>query len=268
MMTMVFFILGSDALGLDKVIKAPSGKVIIGATANVRTSEGTGTTTLTGSDAREQIFNLSAARTVKLPTTGIKAGETWFFKNVSTGNFALTIQPSGNTDTLATVWSKGQNVKIIALQDTPTTASHWSVNFVLPNISLSGLSQKSGSGGYTYSATNGNGPTLADNPQPMLSISLDKGIYLVSFSAYYKWTTAFRNLIIDFRIGGSSVGSTQGNGTWEPGGNNVGNSYSAAIPVVITSDSTSVAIYAWWETYGYSCTYALNEMWAIKLFDL
>ena len=97
----------------------------IGERANVRASEAGGTTTLVYTDAKEQIFNLSAARTVKLPTTGVKAGDKWILKNISTVTTAiLTIQSSG-ANTLGVNNSADASVNCTALQDTPTTAAHW-----------------------------------------------------------------------------------------------------------------------------------------------
>lgn len=91
--------------------------------ARIRSSEGAGTTTLTIDDFRHQVFNLSAARTVVLPTTGVKKGMKWVIENQ--GAFTLTVQ-SSNATTLATV----QGTRFIgeALIDSPTTAAHWIVS--------------------------------------------------------------------------------------------------------------------------------------------
>jgi hypothetical protein len=97
--------------------------------ANIRASEGAGTTTLTRDDNRVQVFNLSAARTVVLPTTGIKAGDVIVLRNRST--FVLTVKSS---DTTNLTIANGHNtegtlrngyISIMALQDTPTTNAHW-----------------------------------------------------------------------------------------------------------------------------------------------
>jgi len=66
-------------------------------TANVRASEGAGTTILTTADNRYQIFNLSAARTCSLPTTGVAAGDVWEIENqaaLSSTDNSLNIQSS------------------------------------------------------------------------------------------------------------------------------------------------------------------------------
>ena len=91
-------------------------------TANIRASEGAGTTTLTNSDARIQVFNLSAARTVQLPTTGVVAGDVW--EMVNPNAFILTIQSSGGNNI---VKSYGSRVVVAANTNTPTTAAHWTV---------------------------------------------------------------------------------------------------------------------------------------------
>lgn len=90
--------------------------------ANVRASEGAGTTTLTISDAPWQLFNLSAARTVKLPTTGVTAGAVYRMTNPNA--FVLTIQSSG-ANTIAL--SNGTDVTLIALVSTPTGSADWLV---------------------------------------------------------------------------------------------------------------------------------------------
>jgi hypothetical protein len=91
-------------------------------TANVRASEGSGTTTLTNSNAREQLFNLSANRTVILPTTGVNAGDQWVMQNPNA--FTLTIQSSG-ANTITTVITGF--VILEANVNTPTTAGNWTV---------------------------------------------------------------------------------------------------------------------------------------------
>lgn len=112
--------------GGSVIISGGTGKVLIkGATVNVRDSEGAGTTTLTSTDSREQIFNLSAARTVLLPSTGIKTGEKWILKNVATTTTAiLTIQSSG-ANTLGYNNSADATVECVSLQAAPTAVSHW-----------------------------------------------------------------------------------------------------------------------------------------------
>lgn len=95
--------------------------------ANVRASEGAGTTTLTSSDNLWQIFNTSAARVCVLPSTGITAGQCIKIENVGSGG-TLEVQ-SSNTNTLCYVNSLYSSVELVALQASPTTSAHWKVNF-------------------------------------------------------------------------------------------------------------------------------------------
>lgn len=98
---------------------------------NIRSSEGAGTTTLSSSDYAWQIFNLTAARTCVLPSTGIVAGQRIFIQNRTF--FELTLQASnGSALTVANSCNmhgsiqKG-SIELIALQATPTTPAHWFV---------------------------------------------------------------------------------------------------------------------------------------------
>lgn len=97
--------------------------------ANLRSSEGAGTTTLTSSDNYHQVFNLSAPRTVVLPSTGVVAGQVYTIENL--GGSDLTIQSSGlNTiETIATGTNHpiAGRVVLRATQAAPTTAGHWRV---------------------------------------------------------------------------------------------------------------------------------------------
>jgi hypothetical protein len=139
------------------IISGTSGGIVSGF-ANVRGSEGAGTTTLTKDDNRHQIYNLSAARTNVMPTTGIKAGDKWLIENRT--SFLLTIQASGGQEINSTN-SANANASIAAgyallmsLQDTPTTAAHWRVVDVYETGSFSGTWTFGGSGGTSSSRTN------------------------------------------------------------------------------------------------------------------
>ena len=97
----------------------------------VRGSEGAGTTTLVSTDYFYQIFNLTAARTCVLPTTGIKSGDLIQIEN--RGDFDLTIQSSSlSAFTLANGANQDATIKVgfvtlRALQDAPTAVTHWMV---------------------------------------------------------------------------------------------------------------------------------------------
>ena len=73
------------------------------------------------SNKRIQVLNPSAAMTVKLPTTGIVAGEEITIVNQSTANLVSVQSSGGNAiDSL----HRGY-ITLVALVDTPTTAAHW-----------------------------------------------------------------------------------------------------------------------------------------------
>lgn len=153
--------------------------------ANIRASEGAGTTTLASQDSRWQVFNLSAARSVLLPSTNILAGDIWTINNRSS-SFALTVKSSDNT-TITTVTNGG--IKLAALQDAPTSSSHWLISpgsDYLPGKAAGAVDGAAIAAGYvgeriqsgaTYTQvtsgfTNGQYKTIA-------SISLNKGVYLL-----------------------------------------------------------------------------------------
>lgn len=82
--------------------------------------------TFTNTDNRIQISTPTAARTHTLPTTSIKAGEIFeFFNQATNSSYIITLNASGGT-TVDYVVAKGY-LKVIALQDTPTTNAHWKV---------------------------------------------------------------------------------------------------------------------------------------------
>ncbi len=109
-----------DSLATQRVTGA---QVMAFRRANIRVSEGSGTTTLSSSDKKHQIFTLSAARTVKLPTSGIFAGEVFNITN-TVATFPLSIQAS---DASAIASSIGTTVQIVALINTPVSSTDWLV---------------------------------------------------------------------------------------------------------------------------------------------
>jgi len=115
-----------------KVNGLPAALSIFGIFAGNQASDADTILLNTSNDA--QNFNISATRNVTLPTTGVKNGRVFTITNrgafdlvikASNGN-ALTIANSCNQD--ATI-QKGR-VIVRALQDTPTTPAHWSVDYV------------------------------------------------------------------------------------------------------------------------------------------
>lgn len=108
--------------------------------SNIRALESTGTTTLTDGDIRTQVFNLSAARTVVLPTTAIKSGDVWTIHNQ--GAFDLSVQTSDASPmtlaggALQDATIRNGYVILVALQDAPTTELHWRVTEVYETYAL------------------------------------------------------------------------------------------------------------------------------------
>lgn len=138
-------------------------------TANVRASEGAGTTTLVNTDGHWQVFNLSANRTVQLPTTNVKAGDTWLIENRA--NFELTIQSSG-TNTIETI-TVGR-CRLVAIADTPTTALNWLVMEVYEASTFTGTM----TGGYsvlpstqTYYFTREGGVGLGSTQSKIITVT-------------------------------------------------------------------------------------------------
>jgi len=98
---------------------------------NIRVAEGLGTTVLSKSDSFKQLFNLTAARTVQLPSTSVIGGD--FFRLENRTAFTLSVSASnGSLLTIANSCNQRAVVNIgwlmlTALQDNPTTPAHWYV---------------------------------------------------------------------------------------------------------------------------------------------
>lgn len=101
--------------------KLEGGGVVVGTVAANDSN-----VTFTDSDKRIQICTPTAARTYTLPTTSIKAGEVWeFYNQATTATYGITVNASDAT-TVSLCFPTGY-LKLIALQDTPTTNTHWKV---------------------------------------------------------------------------------------------------------------------------------------------
>ncbi len=109
--------------GKGLITAVTSVAVTAGLSGELQTTTGGGTTTLTTSNSQTQTFtSLTSAQTVKLPTTGVTAGDFWVINN--TQPYTLTIQSSG-ANTIVTNW--GSRTILQALVSTPTTAGNWAV---------------------------------------------------------------------------------------------------------------------------------------------
>lgn len=130
LLTLLLLLFSITGYGAGTVVKK-----IESIRANVRSSEGAGTTTLVYTDAKEQIFNLSAARTIVLPSTGVKKGDKWTIKNISSGGYLASVQPSGSATTIASL-GLNQSSEFVALVDTPTAVADWTTKHYNPFSSM------------------------------------------------------------------------------------------------------------------------------------
>jgi hypothetical protein len=89
------------------------------------TATAAGTTTLTIASAGIQAFTGTTTQTVKLPTTGLVAGQQYLLINNSTG--VVTVQSSGANTIQA--MAAGTSAFFTANVATPTTAAQWNVNY-------------------------------------------------------------------------------------------------------------------------------------------
>lgn len=132
-------------------------KLFTTGSSNVATFNTTGSPfTLTSSSSRHQIYNLSGAGTVTMPTTGILAGEEWVIENMAP--FDLTIKASNgsiiskaNSANLDTTINSNGKVVLAATQATPTTPSEWHVSSVYEEVVQAANCTSQGSGGGTIS---------------------------------------------------------------------------------------------------------------------
>lgn len=125
--------------------------------ANNRGADSSGTdTTLVVGDFRNQIFNISVAKSCILPTTGILAGDQFRIENIgsaelglkSSAGTAFTIANSANMDGTIGVGF----IRVMALQNTPTTPAHWQVLEVIEKSSWATTFTFNGGGTVTTSS--------------------------------------------------------------------------------------------------------------------
>lgn len=157
-------------------------------TANVRASEGAGTTTLTIADKPQQVFNLSAGRIVVLPTTSVLAGQIYTLTNPNA--FTLTIQAS---DASVITTSIQTEVKVMALINTPVANTDWQVLDVISTGTVRSMVRLNTANGYgavntkirrfTNTVTNtGSAITYADSANDGASFTINQpGIYAISY---------------------------------------------------------------------------------------
>jgi len=151
-----------------------------------------GTTTLTVDDNTYQVFNLSLtsvgdSRSVLLPSAGVKAGQFWIIEN--RGNFQLFIkaspdaseitQDTGGSGSVGTASIHTGRSVLYALQDTPTTASHWKVAEVFSRYTRT--LDSNFTAGTAYMSRNGNIITVTTDGAAAWASSLATRSTSVSF---------------------------------------------------------------------------------------
>ena len=87
------------------------------------TATASGTTTLTTDSTEVQVFTGSSGQTVVLPTTNVVAGRRFMIVNKAASSLVLQASDGSSLDAIPN-W---QSVVAVAVQDTPTTNSHWHV---------------------------------------------------------------------------------------------------------------------------------------------
>jgi hypothetical protein len=130
------------------------------------TATAAGTTTLTVSSNRQQLFTGSSTQTVVLPVTStLVAGMSYDIENNSTGN--LTVNSSGG-NLVATV-VPGTNLHVVCIGTTLTTAADWDAEFT-------GFGTLTGTGSVVLATS----PTLVT---PTLGVASATTINKVTFTA-------------------------------------------------------------------------------------
>lgn len=116
-----------DAGTAGQFLKAAGAAAPVWSWGQTAASGADSDTTLVVGDSRIQIVTPTAQRTYTLPTTSVLAGDIFTITNnaaVSSANLFLNIYSSGAN--LVRVVYPQTTVRVMALQNTPTTAAHWS----------------------------------------------------------------------------------------------------------------------------------------------
>lgn len=131
-------VLGTATAGTDYAAPDANGNLVADNFIATRASTATaaGTTTMTIADAQVQVFTGTTTQTVKLPTTGVVAGQSYVIIDNSTG--IVTVQSSGAT-TIATLGS-GRTAVFTAKIDTPTAGTDWCFVYTLGSVTGSSYS--------------------------------------------------------------------------------------------------------------------------------
>jgi hypothetical protein len=118
----------------DSTQQSASTTTIPGFTSTVTSSA---TTTLTALSTTEQAFTGSATQVVKLPSSGVVAGQVFTIINQSTGAVGVQTSTAASIVTL----NANQQITAVALVAAPTTAANWSqqvTGSAIPTTAASG----------------------------------------------------------------------------------------------------------------------------------
>jgi hypothetical protein len=195
-----------SATALKKITIAEIGATASGS-ANIRASEGAGTTTLTNADKRYQVFDLTADRNVDLPTTGVVAGDIWTMRE-NAGDFTLQIRSSGSNNI---VQVRGGTTTLIALTNTPTTAADWSIASPGPvyGVQTNSTAVAGYVGEVVESIYGGTAVTDGVWSDPT-SIVLEPGVWRIDYTARWIEITSCANAAISIGISTTSGNSSAG----------------------------------------------------------
>ena len=213
--------------------------------ANINTA--TTDITITASDKRHQMLTATDGFNITLPSTGVRAGETFIFE--WTNSFGTDITNPFTFYTGDNVSYKLAHINnfyyyFTALQDNPTSSSHWLFDYKLKQRYDTG-----GSGNATYGSSDG---TSFSKNTPVI-LTLKKGIYDISMNVGWGivessieagiCNNSNTNTILDHVSSISSKSTAQNFNTISPKGGNVnsGNSFFRShIKASLTSKSNAL----------------------------
>jgi hypothetical protein len=174
-----------------------------------------GTTTLTATSGRQQLFTGSTTQTIVLPVTSTLAlGVSYEIENLSTGN--LTVQSSG-TNTIGTI-PPGVTAHLLCISTSLTTAAAWDMDYI-------GFATLTGTGNAVLATSPTiSGLTLTGTLTAGGGVGTS-GQYLQSTGTGVQWAAAGGSVVAGTGI--SVSGSTVSLATSGASAGTYGNSYSS-----------------------------------------
>lgn len=215
--------------------------------ANVRASEAGGTTTLTSADNFWQVFNLSAARTVLLPSGGITKGQRFTMENVGTGT--LTVQSSG-ANTVGFVDSLYSKMTLVALVDSPSTAANWKVTFEYSLFNYIHGGSYNGAGAPTVTLNGGGGSLIAVKQGDFMPYQLNDGTWRMRFNIMCTLSSTGRTTA-QLAV----AGITNYNNTGD--GQSISGTLNASVPFINAIAENNTNLF----TILYSTSSTITEVW-------